>query len=201
MQEVVAAAVLAIAGWDRRTPLYDPMCGSGTLLCEALMLACNIPAGFLKTGFGFAFLPDFDRRLWRKVKKEADQRVTSLEKGLIGGSDVARQAVLAADKNCRTLPGGENVAVACADFTSLPGLENRIIVCNPPYGIRLKDQGDLEAFYRSLGDSLKQRCRGSSAFIYFGNREMLKHVGLKPSWKKPLRNAGLDGRLVKYELY
>ena len=80
-------------------------------------------------------------------------------------------------------------------------LENRVILCNPPYGIRMKGQGNLDDFYRRLGDFLKQRCTGSQAYIYFGNREMIKRIGLKPSWKKPLRNGGLDGRVVKYALY
>ena len=87
------------------------------------------------------------------------------------------------------------------DVAEIENLENRIVLCNPPYGIRMKGQGCLEDFYRNLGDFLKQRCRGSQAYIYFGNREMIKRIGLKPSWKKPLRNGGLDGRLVKYDLY
>jgi putative N6-adenine-specific DNA methylase len=87
------------------------------------------------------------------------------------------------------------------DFRQIEGLENRVILCNPPYGIRMKRQDGLEDFYRQLGDFLKQRCKGSEAYIYFGNREMIKRIGLKPAWKKPLRNGGLDGRVVKYEMY
>ena len=201
MQEVVAAAILALSGWDRRTPLYDPMCGSGTILCEAAMLAGNIPAGFLRRKFGFFHLPDFRRRVWQKVKNDADSQMTGICKGLLAGSDIDRHAVKASATNCRSLPSGEQITVSCADFKNLPGFENRTILCNPPYGIRLKENGDLQDLYRSFGDFLKRRCPGSRAFIYFGNREMLKHVGLKASWKKPLRNAGLDGRLVKYQTY
>jgi putative N6-adenine-specific DNA methylase len=200
IQEIVAAAVLALSEWDRRQPLYDPMCGSGTLLCEAAMLAGNIPAGFLRNDFGFRFLPDFDGKLWDTVKSRADQRITALSKGLVAGSDSAQNAVKASRTNCKRLPHGAQIDISRADFHDLQGLENRVILCNPPYGLRLQDN-DLQPFYKSLGDFLKKRCQGAQAFIYFGKRELLKYMGLKPSWKKPLRNAGLDGRLVKYELY
>jgi putative N6-adenine-specific DNA methylase len=80
-------------------------------------------------------------------------------------------------------------------------LENHVIVTNPPYGIRMGDDVDLEAFYRNLGDFLKQKCKGSAAFVYFGERKYIKNIGLKASWKKPLKAGGLDGRLVKYALY
>jgi putative N6-adenine-specific DNA methylase len=80
-------------------------------------------------------------------------------------------------------------------------LAGRVIVCNPPYGIRLRRPGGMDRFYGEFGDFLKRHCRGSAAFVYFGNREMLKHIGLKPSWKRPLKNGGLDGRLAKFEMY
>jgi len=200
IQEIVAAAVVAMSAWDCRQPLHDPMCGSGTLLCEAAMRAGNVPAGFLRKDFGFRFLPDFDRKLWEKVRSRADRRITALPTGLVGGSDIAKNAVKATKANCRRLPHGDRIAVSRSDFRDLRGLENRTILCNPPYGLRLQGH-DLQGFYKSLGDFFKQRCQGAQAFIYFGNRELLKYMGLKPSWKKPLRNAGLDGRLVKYEMY
>ena len=200
IQEIVAAAAVALSEWDLRQPLYDPMCGSGTLLCEAAMLAGRIPAGYLRKAFGFRFLPDFDPKLWKSVKRRADRRITAAPDGLVAGSDIASHAIKASRTNCNQLPHGDRVMITRSDFRNLQGLENKLILCNPPYGIRLQDKG-LQQLYRPLGDFLKQRCRGAQAFIYFGNRALMKHMGLKPSWKKPLRNAGLDGRLVKYELY
>ena len=88
-----------------------------------------------------------------------------------------------------------------ADFRDLAPLPDRLIICNPPYGIRLKKGDDMAAFMRDFGDFLKQKCTGSDAFIYVGDPELVKEIGLKAAWKKPLRNGGLDGRLVKYELY
>ncbi len=200
IQEIVAAAILDLAQWDGQKPVYDPMCGSGTLLCEAAMFAGNIPAGFLRKDFGFCFLPDFNGQLWDNVKSNVDRSITAFPDELIAGSDIARDAVKAARSNCQRLPHGEQIAITRTDFRDLEGLENKVILCNPPYGIRLQGD-DLQQLYKSLGDFLKQRCQGAQAYIYFGNRELLKYIGLKPSWKKPLRNAGLDGRLVKYEMY
>ena len=201
MQEALAAAVLALSGWNGERPLYDPLCGSGTLLCEAMMRVCSIPAGFLRSSFGFNFLPDFDETLWKSVKEKSDGMMRPLPEGLITGSDKDRSAVKAATVNCRCLPGGDKIALFEKDMHALSGIEDSVIVCNPPYGIRLKDEKGLEIFYKNLGDFMKKRCKGSHVYIFFGNREMIKKIGLKPKWRKPLQNAGLDGRLVKYEMY
>ena len=86
------------------------------------------------------------------------------------------------------------------DFRDL-SLQDTVIVCNPPYGLRLHAEQDMPVFYRAFGDFLKQRCTGSTAYVYFGRRELLKHIGLRPAWKKPLVSGALDGRLAKFELY
>jgi len=201
MQETFAAAMIALSDWDGKTPVYDPMCGSGTLLCEAFMKGAHIPAGFLKENFGFRFLPDFDQNLWEKIKKRSKENIRQLPLGLIAGSDNEWNSVKAAKTNCPILPGGNMIKISKKDFKHIPSLENTVIFCNPPYGIRLNKDEDLSPFYKDFGDFLKQRCKGSQAYIYFGNREMIKRIGLKPSWKKPMKNAGLDGRVVKYEMY
>lgn len=201
MQETLAAAMIELSGWDGETPLYDPMCGSGTLLCEAAMRAAHIPAGYLRKSFGFRFLPDFDKGLWQRTKRRIDARVKPLPVGLVAGSDTCAGAVKTSLRNCRALPGSDRITITHQNFKDIESLENRVIVCNPPYGIRLQTDEDLGFFYQSFGDFLKQRCQGSHAFVFFGDRKMIKKVGLRPTWKKPLKNAGLDGRVVKYELY
>jgi len=201
MQETVAAAIIRFSEWDGSVPLYDPLCGSGTLLCEALMHYSHIPAGVFRNRFGFEFLPDFDGAVWQQVKKEAAGHIRELPQGLIAGSDVSAEAVSAARTNLMGLHYGNNVSVERADFRKLPDLEGQVIVANPPYGIRMGGDENLEVFYKNLGDFLKQKCKGSAAFIYFGEREYIKKIGLKASWKKPIKAGGLDGRLVKYEMY
>ena len=161
----------------------------------------RIPAGYLRKRFGFRFLPDFDPGLWERSKTAADSAVRKLPPGMVAGSDLDRTAVKAARTNCRMLPGGGNISILRKDFNDIPALEGRVILCNPPYGIRMRGDEELARFYKLFGDFLKQRCTGSEAYLYFGNRDMLKQFGLRPSWKRPIRHAGLDGRLVKYELY
>ncbi len=201
MQETVAAAIIRFSEWDGSVPLYDPMCGSGTLLCEALMRYSNIPAGIFRNRFGFEFLPDFDGPFWNQVKKEADGHIRQPPQGLIAGSDVSAEAVRAARTNLMGLHYGNHVSLERADFRKLPALEKHVIVTNPPYGIRMGGDENLEMFYKNLGDFLKQNCQGSAAFVYFGERDYIKKIGLKTSWKKPIKAGGLDGRLVKYNIY
>ena len=201
MQETVAAAIIRFSEWDGSVPLYDPLCGSGTLLCEALMRYSNIPAGVFRNRFGFEFLPDFNRAVWQQVKKEADGKVRKVPEGLIAGSDKSTEAVSAARTNLMGLHFGKSVSIEKADFRKLPAFEKCVIVTNPPYGIRIGRDENLDMLYKNLGDFLKQKCKGSTAFVYFGERDYIKKVGLKSAWKKPIKAGGLDGRLVKYEIY
>jgi putative N6-adenine-specific DNA methylase len=165
------------------------------------MAYSHIPAGVFRNHYGFESLPDFDRAVWQRVKKEADGHIRELPPGLIAGSDVSAEAVRAARTNLMGLHFGHNVSVKRAEFNELPAIEGQVIVANPPYGIRMGGDEDLAPFYKAFGDFLKQKCQGSIAYIYFGDRQYIKKIGLKASWKKPITAGGLDGRLVKYEMY
>jgi putative N6-adenine-specific DNA methylase len=162
---------------------------------------CHIPAGTFRHKFGFECLPDFDGKIWQQVKKTADTDIRPLPGGLIAGSDISENAVAAARTNIMGLQYGKAVKIEKTDFKVLPAFEGQVIVANPPYGIRMGAGEDLDAFYKDLGDFLKQKCNGSRAYIYFGDRAYIKKIGLKASWKKPIKVGGLDGRLVKYEMY
>jgi putative N6-adenine-specific DNA methylase len=201
MQETVAAAVIQLSEWDGSCALYDPMCGSGTLLCEALMHYCRIPAGIFRKKFGFEDLPDFNPIVFQQVKASADAMIRELPEGLISGSDISEDSVKAARTNLMGMHSGGRIRIEKTDFRQIPSLENTVIITNPPYGIRLEKGKNLDGFYSDLGDFLKQRCRDASAFIFFGEPAYIKHMGLKASWKKPLALGGLDGRLAKYKLY
>jgi putative N6-adenine-specific DNA methylase len=201
IQETLAAAMVHWSRWNADRPLVDPMCGSGTLVCEALMTACRIPAGYRRRRFGFAFLPDYDNRRWATIKRLADEQIRPVSADLIQAGDVAAQAVSAARTNLARLPHGAKVRVRRADFQGWKSLENAMILCNPPYGIRLAPAADLAAWYARLGDFLKQHCRGATALIYFGQRTYLKQIGLRPAWKKPVPSGGLDGRLARFDMY
>jgi putative N6-adenine-specific DNA methylase len=203
MQETVAAALIELSGWDGERPLYDPMCGSGTLVCEALMRYCRVPAAYLRARegkFGFERLPEFNPAAWQAVRQAANAEIRPLPDGLIGASDASGRAVAAARINAAALPGGKRIIFKTKKFQDLETLENTTLVSNPPYGLRI-EKGEAGGLIGEFGDFLKQRCRGSEAYLYLGKRELVKQVGLRTSWKKPLRSGGLDGRLVKYDLY
>lgn len=201
MQETLAAAIIRLSGWSGEQPLVDPMCGSGTLLCEALMHICRIPAGYLRTTFGFEFLPDFDSAVWRNVRDQADRMVRPPAENLISGGDISAAAIRAAQTNLATLPGGNYVRLNTQPFdkTSVP--QSAIIVCNPPHGIRLGGTDETALLLKNFGDFLKQSCSGTTAFIYFGSRDLIKRIGLRPTWKEPLKSGGQDGILARYDMY
>jgi len=202
MQETVAAAVIRYSEWDGERALYDPMCGSGTLLAEALMHVCRIPAAYLRPRFGFEKLPDFNRDEWHRIKKERDAMIRPIpDTGTLAGSDVHPGAVQAARVNLAHLPHGDQIILSQKDMFRLDGLPEQTIVSNPPYGLRLGKHDQIGTFYTEFGNFLKRKCNGSTCFLYAGKKDLLKHVGLKASWKKPLVSGALDGRLAKYEMY
>ncbi len=201
MQETIAAAIIRLSGWNGERPLYDPFCGSGTILCEAFMKAGNVPAAYLRRKFGFLRLPDFDATVWNQVKTKANSETVDIADDLIRGSDISPDAVKAVRVNRDTLPEIGTIKVRRADFHDLAGFSNTTIVTNPPYGIRLGDSERSAVLLKEFGDFLKQKCTGATAFIYYGDQSLVKKLGLKPEWKQPLRAGGLDGMLCKYELY
>ncbi len=201
MQETLAAAIVKLSGWNGKMPLYDPMCGSGTLLCEALMNYCRIPSGFKRKRFGFENLPEFDESEWKKIKENSTKHIRELPKKFIFGSDMSYFAIEDSKLNFIMLPSAENIDLKQTDFMSLPEIHDATIICNPPYGIRLGTKESTTELYKNLGDFLKQKCKGCTAYIYVGDKELIPAIGLKPSFKRPLKNGNLDGRLLKIEIY
>jgi len=201
MQETLAAAIIRFSRWDGEKPFYDPMCGSGTLVSEALMHYCRIPSGFLRKRFGFECMPDFDKAAWKLIKSKADVKIRSLPKGMISASDISKKAINIFKQNNKHLPYYERINVSVSDFRKLTNLDNHIIITNPPYGIRLGNKSEIKELYKDFGNFLKQQCKGSTAYVYIGDRDQIKSVGLKPAIKKPMVNGAIDGRLCKFEIY
>ena len=201
MQETLAAAVVHLSGWDGSTKLIDPMCGSGTLLCEALMNYCRIPSGYLRSRFGFECMPEFNKEQWKVIRRDVNSLIRTLPEGLIMGSDISRETVTVASGNCCTLPSGNRIELKTSRYQDLSNVSDSTIITNPPYGLRLQKHENMGIFMKEFGDFLKQKCKGSIVYIYFGKRDLLKKIGLRAASKKPLRNGRLDGRLVRYDLY
>ncbi|MEW6519221.1 MAG: THUMP domain-containing protein [Thermodesulfobacteriota bacterium] len=199
MQETVAAAIIRLSKWDGATPLIDPMCGSGTILTEALMHRCRIPAAFLRRKFGFEMMPEYDQGLWDEVRAEANSRIERLPKGLLTGSDASAEAVKAARHNCSLLPHGDKVIIKQKKYQEIGPARGAIIITNPPYGIRLKQDEGAARFMRELGDFLQGGQCCAAAYVYLGRPELVKETGLRPAWQKPLMNGGLEGVLVRFD--
>ncbi|HEY6906357.1 MAG TPA: class I SAM-dependent RNA methyltransferase [Ignavibacteriaceae bacterium] len=201
MQETLAAAIIRLSNWDGETPLWDPMCGSGTILCEALMHYCRIPAQKLRKIFGFTNLPDFDPAEWAKVKDEYDSKIRPLPKDIIKGSDKSQKALDVAKDNLSHLPYSESVGITRRTFQEVSGFKDGTLITNPPYGIRLGEREEVQALYKELGDFLKTHCTGTTAYIYTGNPELRKFIGLKTTRRIALDNGKLEGVLLQIDSY
>jgi putative N6-adenine-specific DNA methylase len=201
LQETLAAALVRISGWQGERPLVDPMCGSGTIVAEAFMHYCRVPSASKREKFGFEVLPDFDPRVWEQVRRESDAAVRPLPEGLIRGCDSDRQAMDAARRNLREIPGTRGVPLERKDFRELPEIRDATIICNPPYGIRIGELEPTRFLYKELGDFLKKHCQGSTAYVLCGNLELIPAIGLKPARRFPLFNGPLECRLLKIEIY
>ncbi len=200
INEVLAAGMLLLSGWDGQSDFLDPMCGSGTLLVEAAMIACNIPANINRREFAFEKWPDWDADLFDKVTDSLLNRTREF-RYTIKGYDKAPSAVNKAKDNVSNANLSEYITVQERNFfdTQKETQGPLHMAFNPPYGERLDIE--MERFYREIGDTLKQNYPGTHAWFITANLEALKFVGLKPSRKIKLYNGSLEARLVKYEMY
>ena len=200
LQETLAAAIIRASGWQGEEPMVDPMCGSGTLLAEALMHYCRIPAAYLRTRFGVKYLPGHDPQLWEAVRKEANQAIRPLPDGLIRGSDISAANLDIATQNLSRLPYGGEVLLKTSDFNKLKAYNGLCIVTNPPYGIRIGEGGTIANLYNDLGNWLRTQCTGSTAVVLCGSAELARELKLRHRWLKNLKNGDLDTVLVKFLL-
>ncbi|MEO6037948.1 MAG: class I SAM-dependent RNA methyltransferase [Saprospiraceae bacterium] len=201
LNEVLAAGMVLLSGWNALGPFVDPMCGSGTLAIEAALLALRIPPQFMRANFGFFKWPDFDRKVWESVKKAADAGAQKSFEFPIIASDKDTRARNAAAVNVLSA-GLENVIqVEKMPFEKVqPPVPPGTLVTNPPYDERLKLE-DTAEFYRGIGDTLKKNWPDWNAWLISSNRDALKSVGLRPSKRVTLFNGALECSFQKFELY
>ena len=200
INEVLAAGLLLMSGWEGRTNFLDPMCGSGTILTEAAMIACNIPVNINRQEFAFRHWADFDAELFDTIVNASLNKTREFHHKIIG-YDKAPSAVHKAQQNIVNANLSEYITVERKDFfrTQKPVKGPLHILFNPPYGERLSV--DIPTFYSRIGDTLKQGYPGTQAWCITSNLEALKHVGLRPSKKIKVFNGKLESRLVGYEMY
>lgn len=203
LQESLAAALLRISGYTGKEILYDPCCGSGTMLIEAAMIASNTPAGFYRKDWGFTSHPEFNRDEWEAVKKEADSQRRELEPGKLFGSDVSRNAVRISRMNIKAAGLAPVIEIAFSDFREFtPPFAPNFMITNPPHGLRLGEESTLIPLYRALGDFMKQKmAKPSKGFVFTGSMLLAKEVGLAPKQRHVIENSGVESRFLEFDLY
>ncbi|MBN2653670.1 MAG: class I SAM-dependent RNA methyltransferase [Nitrospirae bacterium] len=202
MQETLAAAVIMAAGWDIASNFINPMCGSGTLAIEAAMAALKMPPGILRDNYGFMHVKWFDKKIWLDMRADAESKILKSANIKIMATDIRRDAIDAAKKNAE-LAGVKNLIefrVCPFEQTTIPE-GSGIVILNPEYGERMGKSEELESVYHSIGDFFKQKCSGYKGYIFTGNMELAKKVGLRSKRKIPFYNSAIECRLLEYELY
>ncbi len=200
INEVLAAGLLLLSGWDGQSDFLDPMCGSGTILIEAAMIAANIPPNLNRKEFAFEKWKDWDVDLFEKIEESVLKKVRDFHFTIMG-YDTAPSAVNKAIDNVENAHLSDFIKVEQQDFFQSEKINDRHlhIVFNPPYGERL--DVDMPVFYKKIGDTLKQNYPGTEAWFITSNLESIKHVGLRPSRKIKLFNGALESKFLKYEIY
>lgn len=202
LSEALAAGMLLLAGWQGQSDLYDPMCGSGTLLIEAALIAQNIAPGIFRKGFGFEKWPDFNKELFEEIYNDDSRDRVFTHR--IYGSDTSFYAVKTAEENVKSAGVNRMVEIHQIRMQEIKhegGTPGAMVVINPPYGERLAQDRDVLQLYRDMGTALKHQFSGATAWVISSNEEALKCIGLKPSQKMHLMNGELDCLYNKYELF
>ena len=203
MLESLAAATLLATNWNRKTAVVNPMCGSGTVAIEAALLATNRKPGLLRHNYSFMHLEGYDEQLYLNEFKKLEQQVIDVPGLKIIATDISDDAVNISKINAGIAGVEELIEFAVCDFeeTILPEDDKGIVFFNPEYGDRLGVEAELEATYKRIGDFLKKKCKGYTGYIFTGNLELAKKIGLKPKRRIEFFTSKIDCRLLEYELY
>ncbi len=203
MLEALAASVILASNWDRKSPFINPMCGSGTLAIEAALIATNRAPGLYRMNYGFMHILGYNEEDFfteRRILK--DQVIKNVDLKIIA-SDLSEDAVEVTRRNAKTAGVDTLIEFEVCDFelTPVPEDGRGVVVFNPEYGERLGVHSKLELTYKRMGDYMKTKCKGYSGYIFTGNPDLAKKIGLKASKKIEFYNGKLDCRLLEYELY
>jgi len=203
MLEALATSTIMSTTWDQKSPFVNPMCGSGTLAIEAALLATNRRPGLYRMNYGFMHILGYDEEAFfaeRRILKE--QVIKNVDLTIIA-TDISEDAVEVSRRNAKTAGVDTLITFEVCDFADTPVPEGGrgVVVFNPEYGERLGEHSKLELTYKRIGDFLKQDCKGYTGYIFTGNPDLAKKIGLKASRKLEFYNGKLDCRMMEYELY
>lgn len=202
INEALAAGLILLTGWDGKQALCDPMCGSGTFLIEAAHIAADRAPG-LRREFAFQRWPDFDRRTWKKLLSDADQRWLDGKKqvGPLIGNDRHEGALEIARKSAILAEVDHLITFNCADVDAFePETTPEVVVCNPPFGVRIGEGDDLVQSWSSLATFFKRQCPGASAWVLSGDPELSKALRLKTNRRIPVHNGSIECRWLRYDI-
>lgn len=202
MIESLAAATILSTNWNPDKHFVNPMCGSGTLAIEAALIASKKAPGLFRDNYGFMHILPYKKAEWEAVKAEAEALQPHSFNGKIIATDISREAIGAAQKNAEMAGVSNLIDFEVCDFTetSIPDGEG-VVFLNPEYGERLGEEKALEETYKSIGDFFKQKCKGYTGYIFTGNLNLAKHIGLRTKRRIEFLNGKIDSRLLEYELY
>ena len=199
INEVLAAGIIMLSGWDGKTDLVDPMCGSGTFLIEAALIGANIAPGVYRDSYAFQQWPDYDEELFNKIYNDDSAEREFTHK--IYGSDIEGKAIAIARANVKNAGLNKYIELERRDFKDIEEVPaGGTLISNPPYGERLSVE-DIEQFYNDLGFKLKHTFKGYNAWLICYDKEQYYKIGLKPSVKYALNNGGLDCELLQYVIF
>ncbi len=203
MLESLAAATIYATRWDRKSPFVNPMCGSGTVAIEAAMIATNRRPGLFRTNYAFMHLQGYDETIYLQEDALLEEQIIDVPQLKIIATDYDNRAVENAKKNAIAAGVLNLIDFAVCDFakTEVPENVSGIFYVNPEYGERLGDIKELEETYARIGDFMKQKCKGYFGYIFTGNMDLAKKIGLKANRRIEFYTSTIDCRLLEYELY
>lgn len=200
LNEVLAAGMINLSGWDSKVPLFDPFCGSGTILVEAAMIAMNVAPGLYRESFAFQKLKSYNRRLFNELLDEAKSKIVYKCPEIIG-SDISERAVDFARGNIKNAGFSDFIRVEQAAFGDfIPNISDGFIITNPPYGIRT-DKENLNDLYKLMGDTFKHHFNGFHCWVISSEKEAINSIGLHACSKRKLFNGPLECRFMGYKMY
>jgi putative N6-adenine-specific DNA methylase len=203
MLESLAAATIYASRWDRVSPFVNPMCGSGTIAIEAAMIATNRRPGLFRTNYAFMHLQGYDEQVYLQEDARLEEQIKEVPGLRIIATDYSAKAVENARKNAVAAGVANLIEFAVCDFadTEVPPNAPGVFYVNPEYGERLGEIAELEKTYSRIGDFMKQKCRGYFGYVFTGNLELAKKIGLKATRRIEFYTSIIDCRLLEYELY
>lgn len=203
MLEALAAATIMASKWDRKSSFVNPMCGSGTLAIEAALMARNITPGYFRQAYAFMHLKDYEHEMYDSAMDELYSQQIDCHDVEIIASDISHKAIENAKKNAEAAGVDDLIKFELCDFskTTVPETNKGVVFLNPEYGERLGEIEDLEETYADIGDFFKQKCKGYNSYIFTGNMDLAKKVGLRARRRIEFYNSKIDCKLFEYDIY